>query len=150
MATNDLQALITATLGVEPTAPVVQYKTKQVPSRPEPLYEFDVSFSKYESGSATVQATGNDDAWSQANDIGYDEICWSEDPEVDTNDISKLSDTPTNQDELDEWDEQYGGKYDHDGDPICSECEDSCPLEMLTDDPDDASRWLCKDCLHND
>lgn len=148
--TTDLQALITRTLGVSPQASPVALPTttKKVPARPEAMYEYRVTFTKYTTGSIVVTATSEDDARFKSNEYSEEEIDWDDYDDVDINDTSLESQHVVNLEDLNEWDTQYGKLYDNDGDPKCTNCEDNYDEEDLHLNEDE-DEWICDVCLGN-
>jgi hypothetical protein len=113
---SDLTNTLMATLGVTPTpTPVVRPPAPAVPPRPEPLYEFSVEVHRTEYGSATIQATSKQDVYNQMWDVDFH---WYDCGDTDTSDVTQESDEPSNQHEIDEWDELYAEEYDYDGHPL--------------------------------
>jgi hypothetical protein len=147
---QNLTDLITKTLGVVQSAPVAYpAKASSVgwgPSRPTPLYQFSIDVSRPEYGTAYVTAADASDAF---DNVTSADINWNNcgDVDWDSSTVEQVEDIPDNQDELDEWDDQYGTKYTYSGHPMCSECENELPHSQLTTDPDDANCWLCSECL---
>lgn len=145
---QNLQDLITKTLGVVHTAPAApKFAASAVPERPEPEYEFRISVYRNEYGSAYIRATSADAAFDQASS---DDIQWDDcgDIQWDGADTEQVDDEPVNQDELDDWDDKYGNKYTAEGTPKCSGCnwETSNPTQKLRLNPDDDNEWFCEDC----
>jgi hypothetical protein len=143
---ENLQDLITKTLGVVPTAPIsapkAPVKHYGIPDRPTPRYEYRVSVSRTEYGTAYVTAASDDDVY----DAVY-EVDWIDSGDESYDDYELVDDEPVNLGALEEWDSQYGHKYDHDSDPKCTNCEDNYPLSSLHVDPDDAREsWYCASC----
>lgn len=143
---DNLQDLITKTLGVVHTAPAApKFASSAVPERPEPEYEFRISVYRNEYGSAYIRATSAHAAFDL---VSSDDVNWDDcgDIEWDGADTEQMEDDPVNQDELDAWDEKYGSKYTHDGSPKCSGCEDEMSEKKLKQSPNDDNEWFCEDC----
>lgn len=145
---QNLQDLITKTLGVVHTAPAApKFASSAVPERPEPEYEFRISVYRSEYGSAYIRATSAGAAFDL---VGSDDISWEDYGDVNWEDActEQVDDDPVNLKDIEEWDEKYGDKYSHDGTPKCSGCgwETSFPQQELTLNPDDDTEWFCKDC----
>lgn len=147
---SDLAALITKTLGVVPTpsAPTMPFNRPQphkAPPRPAELYEYVVHYYRTEYGTATVQAESKDDAFHSDSDID-----WQDYGDEEVNTVEENHKGIVNQDELDDWDERYDDHFDHDGDPMCTECREynppSKPL-LERSDKDDGYGWFCQHCL---
>lgn len=144
---SDIAAQLAKTLGVAPlpapVAPRSRVTSLRVDPRPTPLYEYEVNASQILSASWTVVAVDLYDAYAVANDaLGDVEF---ELADSDINDATKISETPYNLGDLEEWDESYAGQYDADGDVICYAC-----ARLLTDDTlvrDGDGRYYCTDCV---
>lgn len=139
---------ISKILGVVPQPKPVPTPTTSVsasaPARPEPLYRYTIDVSRTEYGSITVDATDK----AHARDIAWGEVIeWTDySDDVEYNDVQRDDDAPTNQDELDEWDAEYGNKYTEYGEPMCSSCCESYEEDELTEDKQTSSAWYCCHC----
>jgi hypothetical protein len=143
---DNLQDLITKTLGVVHTAPAApKFASSAVPERPEPEYEFRISVYRSEYGSAYIRATSADAAFDQASS---DDIQWDDCGEIqwDGADTEQMDDEPVNQQEIDEWDDKYGRKYTSEGTPKCTACDDEMSEKKLRQSPNDDNEWFCDDC----
>lgn len=126
-------------------APTPRTRTDTVPERPVPLYEYRLDATRSEYGVAYVQAADPSDAYDQAYDADID---WHDCGDTEFDNAEKQSDDPSNQDDIDEWDEEYGTRYDHDGDPKCSDCENSySSADALTMPEGVTDAWYCDVCL---
>lgn len=121
-------------------------KSSWAPERPTPLFSFTISVSRTEYGSVSINAASASEAYDEA---ALDDVYWYDCGSADWGDAELDSHDPVNQNDLDEWDEEYGDRFDTDGQPKCSDCGDCFDdVSDLTPDPDcPTSRWLCKDCL---
>lgn len=117
------------------------------PERPVPVWEYRISVSRTEYGSAYIHATSKEAAM---DEVGSSDIDWNDSDEIDWDsaDVEQTDDDePANKDDLDEWDDKYDNKFDHDGEPKCSGCSDNCHVDDLTQDPGDSHAWYCHDCV---
>lgn len=146
---QNLQDLITKTLGVVQTAPAATApaapKFASSPERPEPQYEFRISVVRLEYGGAVITASSPKEAFDLA---GSEDIDWYKtgDTDWDSADTEQISNHPVNQDEIDEWDDKYGRKYTADGDPKCTACDEEMSENKLRPSPLDDNEWFCDDC----
>lgn len=145
---NDIQKI----LGVVPPPPPPAPEPKKMnwkdwaPARPEPLYQFTVSMSKSQYGTVTVHATDKHDAQEQGWHNEPDD--W-EDGDVDIYQVDKDDEEPVNQADIESWDDQYGAKYDIDGQPLCSECGTTVSAAAELTSNAEGDRWFCASCLSN-
>lgn len=117
------------------------------PERPEPVWEYRISVYRSEYGSAYIQATSAEAAM---DEVGSGDIDWDDHGDIEwgSADVEQVDgDTPANQDELDDWDEKFGNKFDHDGEPKCSACDENFRFDDLTQDPGDLNAWYCPECV---
>lgn len=130
------------------TSPFSKNKNSWAPPRPAELYEYRVDVTRSEYGSAFITAESADSAFEQ---VSSGDIDWNDSGDIDWDSANteRSGDEPANQDELDEWDAKFGNKFDIDGEPKCSDCEDNFRAEDLVQDPGDSHAWYCDSCAVN-
>ena len=154
---TDLTDLITKTLGVVPTPAVavpkakakVKYSSEEyAPARPLELYEYRVEYVRSQYSLITVQASSADEASEIASgmDIDVEDVGYGD---WDESNVEKESSYCVNEEEIEEWDDLYGDKYDTDGSPKCTECGDNYAKSDLFES-EDGSAWYCEDCRPDD
>jgi hypothetical protein len=82
--------------------------TQPSPPRPEPRYEYTVNVYRTQYGTVTVTAKDEFEALKLAYQA---DVFWYDCGKEEFGDLEEV-DGPVNQDELDEWDEQYGDDED--------------------------------------
>lgn len=141
-----LESHLSTILGVvEPPRVAAASRAESVPERPQPLYEYRITVYRHEYGTAFITATNASDALDQCQS---EDIDWSESGDIEWHgaDTEQESDEPVNRDDIEAWDDQYGNRYDAEGDPKCSNCDSNYPADKLAIDPDDSNAWYCCDC----
>lgn len=146
----DLNDQLKQVLGVvpppPPPTPVLDFDIEPfVEERPAPKYQYKVTFVMKTYGTVFVEAEdeteAEEDAWHY--DIDWEDVDYSDADHVET----ELDDDEiVNQDEIDEWDEEFGARYAHDGTPKCTRCGAPHAAHELTLNAD-RDAWYCAPCL---